>query len=88
MNVGPLMQEVDDIEQRGLDRHAIRLHRFSRDRANGGRELVFYSVVQLAKKQRSVGIWRLCDVLCHFVLQGSFSHVENDTKLPLQFPFG
>jgi hypothetical protein len=28
MNIGALMQEVYDIEQRGLDRHAIRLHRF------------------------------------------------------------
>jgi hypothetical protein len=51
MNVGPLVQEVYDLEQRGLDRHAIRLHRFSRNHVYGGRELVFYSVVQLAKKQ-------------------------------------
>jgi hypothetical protein len=29
MNIGPLMQEVYDVEQRGLDRNAIRLHRFS-----------------------------------------------------------
>jgi hypothetical protein len=28
MNIGALMQEVYDVEQRGLDRHAIRLHRF------------------------------------------------------------
>jgi hypothetical protein len=28
MNIGALMQEVHDVEQRGLDRHAIRLHRF------------------------------------------------------------
>jgi len=28
MNIGPLMQEVYDIEQRGLYRRAIRLHRF------------------------------------------------------------
>jgi hypothetical protein len=28
MNIGALMQEVYDVEERGLDRHAIRLHRF------------------------------------------------------------
>jgi hypothetical protein len=28
MNIGALMQEVYDVEQRSLDRHAIRLHRF------------------------------------------------------------
>jgi hypothetical protein len=28
MNIGALMQEVYDVEQRGLDYHAIRLHRF------------------------------------------------------------
>ena len=28
MNISPLMQEVYDVEQRGLDRHAIRIHRF------------------------------------------------------------
>jgi len=88
MNVGPLMQDAYDVEQRGLDRHAIRLHRFSRNRAYGGREFVFYSVVQLAKKQRSMGIRQLCDVLCHFLLQGSFSLVNNDTKRPPQIPFG
>jgi hypothetical protein len=27
MNIAALMQEVYDVEQRGLDRHAIRLHR-------------------------------------------------------------
>jgi hypothetical protein len=28
MDISPLMQEVYDVEQRGLDLHAIRLHRF------------------------------------------------------------
>jgi hypothetical protein len=28
MNISPLMQEVYDVEKRGLDRHAIRLQRF------------------------------------------------------------
>jgi hypothetical protein len=28
VNIGALMQEVYDVEERGLDRHAIRLHRF------------------------------------------------------------
>jgi hypothetical protein len=28
MNIGALMQEVYDVEERGLDRHAIRPHRF------------------------------------------------------------
>jgi hypothetical protein len=28
MRIGALMQEVYDVEQCGLDRHAIRLHRF------------------------------------------------------------
>jgi hypothetical protein len=28
MNIGAPMQEVCDVEERGLDRHAIRLHRF------------------------------------------------------------
>jgi hypothetical protein len=28
MNIGALMQEIYDVEQRGLDRHAIRPHRF------------------------------------------------------------
>jgi hypothetical protein len=28
MNIGAVMQEVYDVEERGLDRHAIRLHRF------------------------------------------------------------
>jgi hypothetical protein len=28
MNIGALMQEVYDVEELGLDRHAIRLHRF------------------------------------------------------------
>jgi hypothetical protein len=28
MNIGPLIQDVYDIEERGLDRHAIRPHRF------------------------------------------------------------
>jgi hypothetical protein len=28
MNIGALMQEVYDVEERGLDQHAIRLHRF------------------------------------------------------------
>jgi hypothetical protein len=28
MNIGALMQEVYDVKERGLDRHAIRLHRF------------------------------------------------------------
>jgi hypothetical protein len=28
MNIGTLMQEVYDVEQRGLDRHAVRAHRF------------------------------------------------------------
>jgi hypothetical protein len=45
------MQKVYDIEECGLDRRAIRLHRFGRNRVYGGSELVFYSVVQLAKKQ-------------------------------------
>jgi hypothetical protein len=27
MNIGALMQEIYDVEERGLDRHAIRLHR-------------------------------------------------------------
>ena len=27
MNIGALMQEVYDVEKRGLDRHAIRPHR-------------------------------------------------------------
>jgi hypothetical protein len=26
--IGALMQEVHDVEQCGLDRHAVRLHRF------------------------------------------------------------
>jgi hypothetical protein len=51
MNVGALMQNVYDIEERGLDRHAIRLHRFGRNHAYDGSELVLYSVIQLAKKQ-------------------------------------
>jgi hypothetical protein len=28
MNIGPLIQEVYDVEERGLDRQAIRFHRF------------------------------------------------------------
>jgi hypothetical protein len=28
VNIGALMQEVHDVEERGLDRYAIRLHRF------------------------------------------------------------
>jgi hypothetical protein len=28
MNIGALMQKIYDVEERGLDRHAIRLHRF------------------------------------------------------------
>jgi hypothetical protein len=28
MNIGALMQKVDDVEEHGLDRHVIRLHRF------------------------------------------------------------
>jgi hypothetical protein len=28
MNIGALMQEFYDVEERGLDRHAIRMHRF------------------------------------------------------------
>jgi hypothetical protein len=56
MNIGALMQEVHDVEERGLDRHAIRLHRFSRNRAYGGSELAIYSMVQLAKKYRSIRI--------------------------------
>jgi hypothetical protein len=28
VNIGPLMQEIYDVEQRSLDRHAIRMHRF------------------------------------------------------------
>jgi hypothetical protein len=28
MNIGTLLQEVYDVEQRGLDRHAIGLHHF------------------------------------------------------------
>jgi hypothetical protein len=28
MNIGALMQEVHDAKQRGLNRHAIRFHRF------------------------------------------------------------
>jgi hypothetical protein len=51
VNIGALMQEVYDVEERGLDRRAIRLHRFDRNCAYGGCELVIYSVVQLAKKQ-------------------------------------
>lgn len=35
MNIGALMQEVDDVEERGLDRHAIRLHRLGGNRVYG-----------------------------------------------------
>jgi hypothetical protein len=28
MNIGPLMKEVYDVEQRGLGGHAVRMHRF------------------------------------------------------------
>jgi hypothetical protein len=28
MNISPLMQKVYDVQQRGLDRDAIRMHRF------------------------------------------------------------
>jgi hypothetical protein len=28
MNIGPSIQDVYDVEERGLDRHAIRPHRF------------------------------------------------------------
>ena len=28
MNIAALVQKVDNVEERGLDRHAIRLHRF------------------------------------------------------------
>jgi hypothetical protein len=28
VNIGALMQKVYDVEERSLDRHAIRLHRF------------------------------------------------------------
>jgi hypothetical protein len=41
MNIGALMQEVYDVEERGLNRHAIRFHRLGRNRAYGRIELVF-----------------------------------------------
>jgi len=51
MNIGASMQQVDDVEQRGLDRHTIGLHGSGRNRAYGGSKLVSHSVIQLAKKQ-------------------------------------
>jgi hypothetical protein len=56
VNISVTMQEVYHIKERGLDCHVIRLHRFGRNRADSASELVIHSVVQLAKKQRSIGI--------------------------------
>ena len=51
MNIGAVMQEVEDAEERSLDCHVIRLHRSARNGAYGRSQIVTYSVVQFAKKQ-------------------------------------
>jgi hypothetical protein len=51
MNIGALLQEIDDAEKRSLDCHVIRLHRSGRNGAYRRGQIVTYSVVQLAKKQ-------------------------------------
>jgi hypothetical protein len=79
MNVGALLQKFCDVEERGLDCHAIRLHRFRWNRANGGSELVIDSVVQLAKKQWFIRIRQVYNVLCHFTLHDYFPS-QNEAK--------
>src|SRR5581483_2223964 len=45
VNISVTMQEIYHIEERGLDCHIIRLHRFGGNRADSASELVIYSVV-------------------------------------------
>jgi hypothetical protein len=47
-NIGALMQDTYDVEQRSLDGRVIRLRRPSRNRGDGAREFVTYSVFQSA----------------------------------------
>jgi hypothetical protein len=56
MNIGAVIQQIYDVEERGLDRCAIRMHRLGRNYAYGRSQIITYSVVQLTKKQRSTCI--------------------------------